>query len=517
MTTEKPESAVHPLGEARTLPEETGAVHSVDTFGGRVQVRWDPGAEVTAFGPVTYCIEFLKTSGLWERWVADCPLNYTSRNAPQKEEILATVLLSILAGHRRYAHITTVRSDQVLPRLLGVEQLRSEDAVRRAFQQGREEDFTLWLEVHLNATFEPLLEQDWVLDIDSTVKTLFGQQEEARVGYNPAKPGRPSHGYHAYFIAALRMVLNVDVQAGNQTASEYAQPGLWGWLESRDKKQWPTLIRGDVAWGTERMRNEAEERGVPYLFKLRQTLGVQAHLAPLMKRGNWERAGGGWYGRESRLRLQGWTRARRVVVLRRQLREALAVTGVDEQTGQTILEGMATAKKGRGLYEYAVLVTNWAERDMLAIAQMYRDRADAENVFDELKNQWGWTGFTTQDLRRSHLMARIIALVFNWWSLYTRLAIPGRHTEALTSRPLLLHGIARKTKHSQQARLTITSAHGKAARVQRRLRQGSEYLQRFRVTAEQLSQPERWRLLLRAIFREFYEPMGRAGAIPAPA
>jgi hypothetical protein len=31
---------------------------------------------------------------------------------------------------------------------------------------------------------------------------------------------------------------------------------------------------------------------------------------------------------------------------------------------------------------------------------LYRDRGDAENVFDELKNQWGWGGFTTQDLKR---------------------------------------------------------------------------------------------------------------------
>ena len=34
-------------------------------------------------------------------------------------------------------------------------------------------------------------------------------------------------------LAAAKLVLNVDVQAGNLTASEYAQPTLWGWLEKR--------------------------------------------------------------------------------------------------------------------------------------------------------------------------------------------------------------------------------------------------------------------------------------------
>ena len=37
-----------------------------------------------------------------------------------------------------------------------------------------------------------LLDKPWVLDIDATVKPLYGRQEGAELGYNPAKPGRPS-------------------------------------------------------------------------------------------------------------------------------------------------------------------------------------------------------------------------------------------------------------------------------------------------------------------------------------
>jgi hypothetical protein len=51
-------------------------------------------------------------------------------------------------------------------------------------------------------------------------------------------------------------------------------------------------------------------------------------------------------------------------------------------------------------------------------------RGDAENPFDELKNQWGWAGFTTQDLDRCQVTARFIAQIYNWWSLYARLVDP---------------------------------------------------------------------------------------------
>ena len=64
---------------------------------------------------------------------------------------------------------------------------------------------------------------------------------------------------------------------------------------------------------------------------------------------------------------------------------------------------------------------------------MYRDRGDCENAFDELKNQWGWGGFTTHDLKRCRLLAGSVALIFNWWSLFVRLADPDRRPEAITS------------------------------------------------------------------------------------
>ena len=73
--------------------------------------------------------------------------------------------------------------------------------------------------------------------------------------------------------------------------------------------------------------------------------------------------------------------------------------------------------------------------EVLSVAQLYRDRA--ENGFDEIKNQWGWGGFTTHALQRCRVMARCV--VYNWWSLFGRLADPDRRLEAITSRPLLLH------------------------------------------------------------------------------
>ena len=248
-----------------------------------------------------------------------------------------------------------------------MQRVRSEDAVRRAFQQGEEEAYTVWTRQHLAATYEPLLSEPWVLDMDATVKPLYGHQEQAVLGYNPGKPGRPSHVYHCYFIAAIRLIVEVEVQAGNRTASQYAQPGLWAWLDAHPREQWPHVLRGDLSWGTERMMQEAEQRELSYLFKLKKTSKVKRHIEKLWGRQDWVAAGAGWEGLSSELQLTGWSRSRRVVILRRRVCEALAVGEEDRTTGQRVFRGMAELKRGQDLYEYTVLVTSLAA-EVLAIA-----------------------------------------------------------------------------------------------------------------------------------------------------
>ena len=148
----------------------------------------------------------------------------------------------------------------------------------------------------------------------------------------------------------------------------------------------------------------------------------------------------------------------------------------------------------------------------MTIAQHYRDRSDAENVFDELKNQWGWSGYMTQDLKRCQIMARAIALIYNWWSLFARLAIPEKHAEAVTSRPLLLTGVAKQIRHGGQSTLIVTNAHSQTAAIQKRLKSLAAFLLELKQNAERLDWQDRWRLILSRALQKFLQ--GRILARP---
>lgn len=107
------------MGEAKRKLEmavkEIAKAIGVDTMGGRIQVKWDTAGSATPFGQMAFFIEFLRLTGLYERWIDHCPLRYLGPNSSTTSDILGTWFLSILSGHRRYSHITTLRADGVLP------------------------------------------------------------------------------------------------------------------------------------------------------------------------------------------------------------------------------------------------------------------------------------------------------------------------------------------------------------------------------------------------------------------
>jgi len=472
--------------------------------GGTYEVAWDTAAAVTPMGSLVYFAQYLNAGGLLDGLVSDCPLEYRSGNAPGKRPVIGTMLLAILNGQTRYAHINALRQDRVSAEVLNVAKIVSEDSVRRAFQKGPEAVWDTWLRRHERAVWEPLLTEPYVLDIDNTIKPLYGHQEGAELGHNPQKPGRPSHNYHTYFIGSLRLVLGVEVHGGKQHSGRHSMPGLWALLDGLPAVCRPRLIRGDVSYGNEQTMLEAESRGQGYLFKLRQTTKVRAQIERLERTAEaWSDAGGGWQGAETALKLMGWTRARRCVFLRRPAERTPSRPALPASTEFAFVQVLDHGP----CYEYIVLVTN-TDLDLMAVSQAYRDRADCENVFDEIKNQWGWAGFVTQDLRRCRIMARLIALVYNWWTIFTRLAQPDRHLEAVTSRPLLLHAVGRLVTTGRRKIVRLTSTHALAGKVQVVLSRIGAFFNRLKTIAEQLSPEAIWAIILSVAFRVWLRGKG---------
>ena len=136
--------------------------------------------------------------------------------------------------------------------------------------------------------------------------------------------------------------------------------------------------------------------------------------------------------------MSGWSHPRRVVVGRRLMGHT-----VGEDNG----EFWSYAK-----YEYEAYVTSLDQgyAQSWQIIEVYRKRADCENVFDELKNQWGFNGFCSRYREVTENATRLLLVAYNTWNLFLRLLEPNRHVEAKHGRRWFLFISARLVKSQRQ-------------------------------------------------------------------
>jgi Transposase DDE domain group 1 len=398
--------------------------------GGQFHLRASDEA-LTAYGGLVAWDHFLDRCGVFARLAADYPLPRTSPNATPVADILKAFSLNCLVGGTRFAHCRRLQDDAAVAKITGMHKGRlcGEDAFRRLCEPLEAAQVEAWFasaEQMIHHAMPPGCVADW----DSTVVPRYGKQEDTAIGYNPQKPGRPSHHPLACVIGGTRLCLHMEWRKGNTVSAS-------GWIGAMEKV-WRSplaqhrirLNRGDIGFGQEAVmawHEQGNGKRPAYLFKLKLTANVRKAIAAVP----WDH----WQGKpgeglvqlvELKLKLNGWSRERRVVVER-----TLKPLNPTPQ-------GSFWQQCGE---DFNVYVTNLSseEADAFQIIALYRQRADAENVFDELKNQWGFGGFCSRKAAVSQSSARMLLLVYNLWSLFVRvLKNQGGHTEAVRSRYELL-------------------------------------------------------------------------------
>ena len=408
--------------------------------------------KLTAYGGLVAWDHFLTRTGILEDLAEHYPLPRTSPNATPVTDILKAFALNCVTGGKRFAHTRRAQDDKAVARILGLlrGRLCGEDAFRRLCAALSVEQARGWLAAGEQAICRALPENA-VADWDSTVNSRYGKQEDAEPGYNPHKPGRPSHHPLVCAVGGTRLALHMEWRKGNAVSAT-------GWTGAMEKvwrnplaRRRIKLNRGDIGFGQEKIMawHEAEDTRRPnYLFKLKLTRNVRRAIAAI----DWP----DWKGAptegmrqlaETKLRLTGWSKERRVVVSR--TLKPLTTSPQDEfwGTGEEVVHAYVTD-----------LTIEQAEA--FQVVALYRQRGDAENVFDELKNQWGFAGFCARKAVVSECAARLLLLVYNLWSMFVRvLKNDGMHTEAITSRYELLMIPGRLTRSG--GRRTLKLAVGK--------------------------------------------------------
>lgn len=425
---------VHPQGEETFV---------FPTAGGTVRLSMS-GDALTPYGGIVPWSAFVRRCGILEELARSCPVKRTSPNAAPVYDVVQSFALTALCDGRRFAHVNRMREDPTVCELLGIKAVVGDDTIRRLFACLDPKSSAQWV-AQAAAPMWGALPGPLILDWDSTVQSKYGHQQGAEVGYNPRKPGRRSFHPLLAVAAGTRMCPYYAFRAGNTVTStqwEEAMEECQRWLGGREV--W--LNRGDIGLGQEKVMawHEKETGRAHFLFKLKLTANVRRAISAVPEES--------WQGppqrgilqvAEGRLQLAGWSRKRRVVFARRLL------GNVPKEKSGTFWE--------ENQHEFEAYVTDLepAVANPWQIVELYRKRADAENVFDELKNQWGFDGFTSRKRAVSELATRLLLLVYNLWNLFLRLMSPDRHIEAARGRRWFLLIAARLVQSGRQRVLQI--------------------------------------------------------------
>jgi hypothetical protein len=108
-------------------------------------------------------------------------------------------------------------------------------------------------------------------------------------------------------------------------------------------------------------------------------------------------------------------------------------------------------------------------------------------------------------------MARFTALIYDWWTKYCRSIMPQKHMEAVTARPLLMHGVGQLHQHGGRRELRITGVARGCQQIACSLTDSARRLSAWMRTVAQLAAPDRWHRLADEVLKAVEASLGILG------
>ena len=238
------------------------------------------------------------------------------------------------------------------------------------------------------------------IDIDTTVETIYGDQEGGRVGHNPKHRGKKGYRPVLCFIEQTREYLYGKLRKGETISGEETAKvirTLKDYLPSCVQK---VLLRADAEFMSWESVEAALDEGYDFIFSNKQ---CEPPFDPA-----------GWYRPRQREEAEfnscmykpfGWKQACRFVVMR-------IPDDTKSRTQQELFE--------EDQYTYRIFCTNLNGKAHEVI-DIYDKRADAENLIGEAKQE-GLDAIPSGKFKNNYAFLKIAMLAYNLWRYFKIMA-----------------------------------------------------------------------------------------------
>jgi Transposase DDE domain group 1 len=335
------------------------------------------------------------------------PHQPSSPNAMVPAEIALGFLAGVVAGADKLTRVAHLRTDPLLPEVLQVERIASQSTLSRffnGFSQAANQScfgrFYRWSLEQLSSRKE-----GYTLDLDTTgLIHEDGHQQGVKAGYT--KQGiKPCLHPILGVLAEAKVVVNFWLRAGNTGTINNALGFLAELLSRLPPHIRLRLVRADSGFCSTAFFELLEERRLAYVVAARLLRPIKNLITKGLVWSQTEIAG--TCVAEMSHQEQGWSKPRRLILIRHEVHEKRRVGG------KRLIECPG--------YLFQGLVTSLpAEVSPLEVWRQYNGRAGIEHVIRELRHGYGLQQFCCQDFWATEAVLSMVVMAYNLVVLFER-------------------------------------------------------------------------------------------------
>jgi hypothetical protein len=362
---------------------------------------------LTHYGGVYLVHRFLTRIGLKHAVAHDIRV-VQRNNRYSVGEMLLAVLYPMILGLERIETTQLLGQNGVYQYLTGLQSYPNPTTLRRFLLRIAPTALPKLRALHdrflARMTAHPHPPSRLIFDVDSTVLVLYGKQEQATVGYNPIKRGRPSYHPLLCFEGRSKDFWEGALRPGDAHTAKGTLDLLTACFAKIPAGVRLAIIRADKGFYDHKLIEWLETRRARFVIVARLTAPIKRKLAHL----RYVSPTRGIEVAEFRYQPLRWPHPSRFVVIRRLQPE--------ESTNQLTLFKL-------GKYHYQVLVTNLPLKP-LNLWRFYNDRAGVELLIKQLKGDYALGSIPTRHFFANETYFHLLLLAYNLVNWFKRLCLP---------------------------------------------------------------------------------------------
>ena len=311
-------------------------------------------------------------------------------------QIILSILLASLAGVNRISRISNFTGDSLVQKLLNLSKNLNKDVIGQRLKKLGQRGSIIFQEY----TFEKV--KQWIretgliaitIDCDSTVQTVYGNQQGAAKGYNSVKKGAKSYHSLLAFISEIKIVVNNRFRTG----SAYTSNGIVSFIKQTaaiiPEKIEKVFFRADSGFFNGELFDLLEELNWDYLVKVKLK-----NLTSLLLAQQWNKVSTKVSICEFEYQAKNWKKRRKFKAIR-------TITGYTEV--DYFGEQQRVPK-----YDYACYCST-LELNAEELHEKYNERSTSENWIEQVKNQLLAGKTLTNDFNANDLLWQIGVFAYN--------------------------------------------------------------------------------------------------------